>query len=49
MVWQFVSAIMEARTAVPSYCEELRAQAAVDALIRSHRQRMWVEIAEEPR
>jgi predicted dehydrogenase len=49
LVWEFVSAILEGRDAVPSFYDGLRAQLIADAVLRSHAERRWIEIADEPR
>jgi predicted dehydrogenase len=49
LVWEFVSAIVEGREAVPSFHDGLRAQLVADAVLESHARRVWVEIPEEPR
>ena len=49
LVWEFVSAIVEGRQAVPSFHDGLVAQVVADSVLRSHKERKWVEIAEEPR
>jgi predicted dehydrogenase len=49
LVWEFVSAICEKRAAVPGFYEGLCAQIVADAVLRSHAERIWVEIPEEPR
>ncbi len=49
LIWEFVSAIVEGREAVPSFYDGLRAQAVADAVLKSHREYKWVEIPEEPR
>jgi predicted dehydrogenase len=49
LVWEFVSAIVEGRGAVPSFYDGLRAQSVADAVLQSHARRVWVEIPEEPR
>lgn len=48
LVWEFVSAIVEGRTAVPSFYDGLRAQSVADAVLQSHRERRWLEIPPEP-
>ncbi len=48
LVWEFVSAITQGRAAVPSYYDGLRAQIVADAVLRSHAERTWIEIPEEP-
>ncbi len=49
LVWEFVSAIVERRDAVPSFYEGLLAQTVADAVLESYAQRRWVEIPAEPR
>jgi predicted dehydrogenase len=49
LVWEFVSAIVEGREAVPSFYDGLRAQIVADAVLQSHRDRAWIDIPEEPR
>lgn len=49
LVWEFVSAIVEGRDAVPSYFDGLRAQVIADAVLKSHEQRTWIDIPAEPR
>jgi predicted dehydrogenase len=49
VVWEFVSAIVEYRDAVPSFYDGLRAQSVADAVLESHRRRTWIEIPPEPR
>lgn len=44
LVWEFVSAIVDERAAVPSYYDGLYAQEVADAALRSHQQRTWVEV-----
>jgi predicted dehydrogenase len=48
LIWEFVSAIVEGRDAVPSFYDGLRAQVIADAVIESHHRRVWVEIPDEP-
>jgi predicted dehydrogenase len=48
LMWEFVSAIIDGRQATPSFCDGLRAQVVADAVLRSHRERIWVAIPEEP-
>lgn len=43
LVWEFVSAIVEKRPAVPSFIDGLNAQAVADAVLRSHAEGRWVE------
>ena len=49
LVWEFVSAIVERRPANPSFYDGLRAQVVADAVLKSHAQRTWVDIPDEPR
>ncbi|HWE38155.1 MAG TPA: Gfo/Idh/MocA family oxidoreductase [Isosphaeraceae bacterium] len=44
LVWEFVSAIVEGRQAVPSFLDGLDAQIVADAVLESHDRRSWVEI-----
>jgi predicted dehydrogenase len=44
LIWEFISAIVERRDAVPSFVDGLRAQAVADAVIESYENRSWVEI-----
>lgn len=43
LVWEFVSAIVEGREAVPSFYDGLNAQMVADACLESHRSRRWLE------
>jgi predicted dehydrogenase len=47
LAWEFVSAIVAGRDAVPSFYDGLRAQAVADAVLVSHAQRRWVDIPDE--
>jgi predicted dehydrogenase len=47
LVWEFVSAIVEGRQAVPSFLDGLKAQVVADAVLESHAQRRWIEIPAE--
>jgi predicted dehydrogenase len=49
LMWEFVSAIVEGRDAVPSFYDGLRAQVVADAVLQSHQRRVWIEIPDEPR
>lgn len=49
LVWEFISAIVERRDAVPSFYDGLRAQVVADSVLKSHERKMWVEIPDEPR
>ncbi len=44
LMWEFVSAIVERRQAVPSFFDGLNAQIVADAAIESYAARRWVEI-----
>jgi predicted dehydrogenase len=43
LMWEFVSAIVEGRQAVPSFLDGLNAQRVADAVLESHASRTWVE------
>ncbi|CAN5917078.1 Gfo/Idh/MocA family oxidoreductase [soil metagenome] len=43
LMWEFVSAIVENRPAVPSFLDGLNAQLVADAVLKSHESRTWVE------
>ena len=45
LMWEFVSAITEGRPATPSFYDGLNAQLVADAVLRSHRERRWIETA----
>jgi len=49
LMWEFVSAIVEGRDAVPSFYDGLRAQVVADSVLRSHVERRWIDIPDEPR
>jgi predicted dehydrogenase len=42
LVWEFVSAIVEKRQAVPSFLDGLNAQIVADAVLKSYETRTWV-------
>lgn len=44
LVWEFVSAIVEGRPAVPSFRDGLQAQRVADAVLQSYDQRRWVDL-----
>lgn len=48
LAWEFISAIVEGRDAVPSFLDGLRAQVVADAVLRSHEDRAWIEIPDTP-
>jgi len=43
LAWEFVSAIVERRQAVPSFYDGLNAQIVADAVLESHSRRAWVD------
>lgn len=43
LVWEFVSAIVEGRDAVPNFLDGLNAQQVADAVLRSHAERRWID------
>ena len=49
LVWEFVSAIAEGRQAIPSFYDGLKAQIVADAVLRSHSERTWIDIPDEPK
>lgn len=49
LTWEFVSAIVEKRDAVPSFYDGLRAQVIADSVLASHAEGRWVDIPAEPR
>lgn len=49
LVWEFVSAIVGQRDAIPSFYDGLRAQIVADAVLESHDQRRWLELPDEAR
>jgi len=49
LVWEFVSAICEQRDAVPSFYDGLMAQVVADSVLKSHAERRWIDIPQEPR
>ena len=49
LVWEFVSAIVDGRDAIPSFYDGLQAQIVADAVLQSYDQRRWIEIADEAR
>jgi len=48
LMWEFVSAIVDQRQAVPSFYDGLRAQSVADAVLQSHAERRWIDIPAEP-
>lgn len=49
LMWEFVSAIVEGRDAVPSFYDGLSAQKVADAVLQSYARKQWIDIAAEPR
>lgn len=49
LMWEFVSAIVESRDAVPSFYDGLQAQIVADSVLQSHQDRSWIDIPSEPR
>jgi predicted dehydrogenase len=47
LAWEFVSAIVAGRGAVPSFFDGLKAQRVADAVIVSHAQQRWIDIPPE--
>lgn len=47
IVWEFVSAIVEKRDAVPSFFDGLKAQVVADSVLESHARRVWIDIKPE--
>jgi predicted dehydrogenase len=43
LTWEFVSAIVEGRPAVPSFYDGLNAQIIADAVLESHARRTWID------
>jgi predicted dehydrogenase len=43
LMWEFISAIVERRRAVPSFHDGLNAQIVADAVLESHARRTWVD------
>jgi predicted dehydrogenase len=48
LMWEFVSAIVAGREAVPSFYHGLTSQIVADAVLASYAQRRWLEIPVEP-
>ncbi|MGE0607590.1 MAG: Gfo/Idh/MocA family protein [Pirellulales bacterium] len=48
LVWEFVSAIVEGRQAVPSFWDGLNAQLVADAVLKSHAERRWIDAPNDP-
>jgi len=48
LMWEFVSAILDKRDAVPSFYDGLRAQIVADSVLQSFAEKRWVPIPDEP-
>ncbi len=48
LIWEFVSAIVEGRPAVPSFYDGLNAQIIADAVLESHEKRTWIDTPPAP-
>lgn len=46
LVWEFVSAIVEGRDAVPGFDDGASAQAVADAVLKSYDERRWIDLAD---
>jgi predicted dehydrogenase len=44
LMWEFISAIVGRRAAVPSFLDGLNAQIVADAVLESHSRRNWIDI-----
>ena len=44
LAWEFISAIVEKRAAVPSFRDGLNAQIVADSVLRSHEEKTWVNV-----
>lgn len=49
LMWEFISAIVEGREAVPSFYDGLNAQAVADSVLKSYAERRWIDTPLEPR
>jgi len=48
LMWEFISAIVEKRQAIPSFYDGWRAQIIADAVLQSHAERRWVQVPDAP-
>ncbi len=48
LVWEFVSAIVEERPAVPSFEDGRRAQLVADSVLQSHESGSWIDLSSQP-
>jgi len=49
LAWEFISAIVEGRPAVPSFYDGLNAQILADAVLESHAKRTWIDTPLAPK
>ena len=49
LMWEFVSAIVEQREAVPSFYDGLSAQVIADSVLKSYADRRWIDIPQPAR
>jgi predicted dehydrogenase len=49
LMWEFISAIVERRAAVPSFYDGLSAQILADSVLESYRERRWIDVAQPER
>ena len=45
LVWEFVSSIVEKRSAAPSFYDGLRAQMVADAVLESYASKKWIDVS----
>lgn len=45
LVWEFISAIVAGRAAVPCFGDGLNAQLVADAVLESHARRVWIDVS----
>ncbi|QDU94186.1 Gfo/Idh/MocA family protein [Lignipirellula cremea] len=48
LMWEFVSAIVEKRQAIPSFYDGWRAQIVADSVLSSYNERRWIDIPAAP-
>lgn len=48
LMWEFVSAIVEGRQAVPSYYDGLTSQVVADSVLQSYAERRWIDVSFPP-
>ena len=47
LVWEFVSAILEQRPAIPSFEDGRRAQLVADSVLKSHESGSWIDLSSQ--